>query len=199
MVGTVPLGAPWVPPPPGPAAPASAAPLFHELTFSYGYRIEDRAEACLLLGRVDPEGYFESAEPYLTRRGRKTKTMPDDEFLLRAWLTACEQTNTSPVEMCADVATNLWMQPFARYTALTELGKHASHPLARRALETCLVESTGDGMLRIKAAQGIRDGYPRETGCAIFEDVLRNEVSENFRKFLIDLISAHCEGGDQDE
>lgn len=180
------------------AAPRSAAGLFHELTFTYGYRIEDRSEACALLGRVDPEGFLEKAEPYLKRRGRKTQTMPEDEFLLASWLEACARTNTSPVEMCADVATNMWMQPYARYVALTELGRHASHPLARHALETCLIESSGDGMLRQKAAQAIRDGYPRERGCALFEDVLAKEVSAMMRQFLTDMIAANCgAGGDE--
>jgi len=180
------------------AAPRSAAGLFHELTFTYGYRLEDRAEACALLGRVDPEGFLEKAEPYLKRRGRKTETMPEDEFLLTSWLEACERTNTSPVDMCADVATNLWMQPYARYVALTELGKHTSHPLARHALETCLIESSGDGLLRQKAAQAIRDGYPREQGCALLEDVLVKEASSMMRQFLTDMIAASCGvGGDE--
>lgn len=182
------------------AAPRSAAGLFHELTFTYGYRIEDRSEACALLGRVDPEGFMAKAEEVLKRRGRKTQTMPEDEFFLAAWLEACERTNTSPVDMCADVATNMWMQPYARYVALTELGKHTSHPLARHALETCLIESSGDGMLRQKAAQAIRDGYPREQGCALFEDVLAKEASSMMRSFLTDMIAAHCGGGgDGDE
>lgn len=180
------------------AAPESAVNLLHELTWNYGYRIEDRTEACLLLPEVDPEGYLEKAEEYLTRRGRKTKTMPDDEFLMSAWIDACGRAERSPVEMCADVATNLWMQPMARYIAATELGLHGGNPLAREALETCLIESTGDGMLRIKAAQAIAKGYPRENACAIFEDVLSREVSINFRKFLEDVISHYCSGGQEE-
>ncbi len=180
------------------AAPKSAAPLFHELTWNYGYRIEDRSEACQLLGAIDPEGFFEHAEPFLTRRGRPTRTMPPDEFLLRGWLAACEKSGRSPVEMCADVATNLWMEPYARYMAVEELGLHPSNPLARRAMETCLIESTGDGVLRIKAAQSIAAGYPREEACALFQSVYDKEVSINFKKFLADLIAANCGTGEED-
>jgi hypothetical protein len=174
------------------AAPKSAAPLLNELTFTYGYRIEDRTEACLLMSVADPVGYLARAEPFLTRRGRKSETLPDDEFLMRAWIDSCEATGRSPVEMCADVATNLFMDPMARYIAATELGQHTFNPLARRALETCLIESTGDGHLRRKAAQAIAAGYPREQACALFEDVLSKEVSSSVHKFLLDLIDHYC-------
>lgn len=176
------------------AAPGSAKELFHELTWTYGYNIEDRAEACQLLPLVDPEGFLERAQEYLTHRGRKTKTMPPDEFLMEAWIASCEALGRSPVDMCVDVATNFWLEPRARYMAVTELGKHGSHPMARGALELCLVESSGDGMLRIKAAQAIAEGYPREAACQLLEEVLAHEVSLNFQEFLIDLVSKHCDG-----
>ncbi len=176
------------------ASPEAAAPLLHELVFTYGYRIEDRAEACKLLPLADPRGYLEAAEEYLTRRGRVTKTMPNDEFLVQSWIEACEAVGQSPVEMCADVATNLWREPMARYIAASELGNHTANPIARRALETCLIESTGDGMLRIKAAQAIGAGYPRELACGLFEDVLEREVSMHMQDFLTSMISHYCDG-----
>ncbi len=174
------------------AAPRSAAGLLAELTFNYGYRMDDRAEACLLLADADPEIFLAEAVPYLTRRGRPTKTMPPDEFLMSAWIRSCRNTERSPVEMCVDVATNLAMEPRARYLAVETLAAHADDPLAREALRTCLIESTGDGYLRRKAGQAIGEGFPREDACTLFAEVLAREVDLNMRKVLENLIEHYC-------
>lgn len=169
-------------------SPQAAAPLLRELMLNYGYRLDDRAEATLLLAEAAPETYLADAAPYLQRRERPTKTMPPDEFLMRGWIVACERSGNSPVEMCADVSTNLAMEPMARYIAAEELGRHPHSRLARQALETCLIESTGDGYLRRKAAQAIQASYSAEDACALFQDVLSKEADINFAGFLYDVV-----------
>lgn len=180
------------------ASPEAAAPLLRELMLNYGFRRDDRAEATLLYARVDPAGYMEDAREYVLRSERPRKTMPDDEFLIRGWVAACEELGTSPVDVCADVATNLWMQPYARVVAIETLAAHGDDGLAREALRTCLIESTGDGNIRRKAAQAIRDGWAREDACSILEDVLSKEVDPTFASFLTTLLHAHCRGGNDE-
>lgn len=175
------------------AAPDSAKDLLYELTTTYGYKRDDRAEACMLLAEVDPRRFQEWARERLTERDRKTETRPDDEFLIRGWLTSCTVLDESPVDICVDVATNMWREQYSRYIAVEALAEYTDDPVVRQALETCLIESSGDGMLRIKAAQSIKSGYPRETSREIFEEVIRREQSINFRKFLVDLLATFDE------
>ena len=174
------------------AAPEAAAPLLRELMLHYGYRIDDRAQATLLYAEADPDGFLVDARPFVLRHERAKQTMPDDEFLVRGWVKACAKVGQSPVEVCADVATNLWMQPYARIVAIEALAEHGSDALARGALETCLIESTGDGNVRRKAAQSIQAGWGREDACALLEDVLSKEVDVNFAAFLTAMIHSHC-------
>jgi len=174
------------------AAPRAAAPLLRELMLHYGYRIDDRAQATLLYAEADPEGFLVDARPFVLRHERASQTMPDDEFLVRGWVKACAKSGRSPVEVCADAATNLWLQPYARIVAIEALAGYGSDPLARGALQTCLVESTGDGNVRRKAAQSIQAGWGREEACALLEDVLSKEVDVHFAAFLTSLIHAHC-------
>ena len=63
-----------------------------------------------VLAEVAPETYFEAMEPWVTRRGRAEMTMPNDEFIVRGWVIACEKSGRSPVPILADVVTNLLME-----------------------------------------------------------------------------------------
>ena len=176
------------------ASPKEAAPLLRELMLNYGYRTDDRAQATILYAKADPEGFLVDARPYLLRHERPHKTMPADEFIVKGWVIACAAAGRSPVEICADVATNLWMEPYARVIAIETLASHPDDALAKKALETCLIESSGDGNLRRKAAQSIRAGWTREDACALLNDVLAHEVDVNFATFLSSMINAHCAG-----
>lgn len=173
------------------AAPKQSEDLLHHLMVDYGHRIDDRTEATLLLAETAPEHYLETTERYLLRRGRPNETMPNDEFLVRGWVLACEALGSSPAPMMADVVTNLAMEPAARYFAAETLGRYPS-PLGREALETALIESTGDGYLRRKAAQAMRESLPREAACDLFHHVLAREVDENFKAFLENMIQVNC-------
>ena len=59
------------------------------------------------------------------------------------WIVACEAANESPVPMLAQVATNLLIEPTARWRAAKRLREFANEPIGQRALESCLIESLG--------------------------------------------------------
>ncbi|MFT7679554.1 MAG: hypothetical protein ACI8QC_003558 [Planctomycetota bacterium] len=183
----------------GHAAPDSARNLLHALMVDYGAPIDDRTEASLVLAETSPELFLSAASGHLRRRSRPTKTMPDDEFLVEGWIAACAGTDQSPVPMLADVATNLLIQPTARYRAAKRLRDFANEPVGQRALEACLVESTGDNYLRRMAAQSLQSLLPRETACSLFSEILRRESDMNFARFIDDMLQKHCRADDQDE
>ncbi len=173
------------------AAPEESRELLKTLMLEYGYPIDDRTYATQYLAETSPEVYLAAAETYVTRRGRPTKTMPNDEFLVRGWITACAKTGRSPVPELASVATNLHMEDAARHLATEELGRHRD-PLGRKALETVLVESSGNGYIRRKAAQSLHASLPAETACTMFRYVLEHEADLNFRAFLEDMVERFC-------
>jgi len=171
--------------------PQEATPLLEKMTMEYGHKIEMRTEACLLLGEVAPRRAVELLGPELEKR-RATSTMPDDEFLLRAYVEGCRRSGTDPVPVLVDVVTNIFKQDAARHQAAEELGNYPT-PLALQALRAILIESTGNSYLRIKAAQSIRKAFPREEACAIFEEVATHEADDNFLEFMADMIQENCE------
>ncbi|MEL6428229.1 MAG: hypothetical protein AAFR54_03565 [Planctomycetota bacterium] len=173
-------------------SPEEAAPLLEALAFQYEAPLSDRAEALLLLGEIAPEAMFAGARPYLERKGRRFQTAPQDEFFVEGWLDACEATGTSAAPMLAQVATNFALEPRARYLAVERLSDYPDDALARGALETALVESTGDNYIRIKAAQSIVASYGREEACELLEKVLSRETSLKFAAFLDDTIQSNC-------
>lgn len=172
------------------AAPEDARPLLEALVTQYGPTLELRTEATLLLAETSPARALEILEP-LVKKARPTQTLPPAEFILRAFVTACDKTGRSPVPELADVATNLYMDETARIRAVKELG-HRPEPTAIQALQAILVESTGDGYIRRMAAQGLRDGLPRENACELFQRIADHEADLNFLQFLRDLLDKNC-------
>lgn len=172
------------------AAPEDTRPLLEALLIQYGAALELRTEAALLLAETAPQRAIELIEPMVTK-AHPNRTQPPAEFIVKAWLIACDRTDRSPVPELADVATNLYMDETARILAVKELGRRPE-PLALQALQAILIESTGDGYLRRMAAQGLRDSLPKENGCEIFERVASREADLNFALFLADLLAKHC-------
>jgi len=175
----------------GHAAPGESQSLLSHLIVHYGHGIDDRTMAALVLARTSPEVYLEVARPYVKRKGRPMQTMPPDEFLVKGWVIACEQLGISPVPEMVDVVTNLMMESMARHLAAETLGRYED-PLGQKALENVMIESTGNGYLRRKAAQALRDSIPRETACTLFRNVLEREADSNFALFLQDMIYKNC-------
>ena len=79
----------------------------------------------------------------------------------------------------------------ARHLAAGELARFPD-PLGRSALETAMIESSGNGYLRRKAAQAIRDSVPREEACELFRYVLEREADINFAIFMRNMIDLNC-------
>ncbi|MEZ6014117.1 MAG: hypothetical protein R3F49_03310 [Planctomycetota bacterium] len=174
------------------AAPEEAKALLEFLSFNYGPYIEDRTEACLLFAEVAPERFMELARPFIVRRDVLHQTLPDDEFLVQAWNRACTASGISPVPVMADVATNLMMQPYARVIAIRTLAANEITPESRAALQTCLIESMGDGLIRRTAAQSILANFPREDACALLREVRAREADINMADFLDEMIQENC-------
>jgi HEAT repeat protein len=172
------------------AATEDALPLLENLVTQYGPALDLRTEAALLLGEVAPERAIELLRPMLLRQSRN-KTTPPVEFLVAAWVVACDKTGRSPVPELCDVATDLFQEGSARVRAVKELGLHPD-PRGEKALRAILVESTGDGYLRRKAAQGLRDTLPQETACVLFRQVADKEADLNFLAFLGDMLDKNC-------
>lgn len=172
------------------ADPVGTQPYLEELIFEYGYAMHQRAEAVKLLGEIAPNRAIELYDPHL-RDPRQRKTYPDAEFFVRSYIKAANEVEHDPVDLLADVTTNIWHQDAARHFAVRELGNHPSE-IGRQALHITLIESTGNGYLRRLAAQSLRNSLPREQACQIFAEVANKEASRNFLAFLIDIINENC-------
>jgi hypothetical protein len=174
------------------SAPEEARTLLEVLAFTYGFNIEDRTEALLLFAEIAPARYMELARPFIVRRGVVGQTLPNDEFLVKAWATACRVSGVSPVPEMSDVATNLMLEPYARVIALRTLGQHDLTPESRSALQTCLVESMGDGFIRRVAAQEILRSFPREDACALLREVLAREADPAMATVIDEMLQENC-------
>ena len=173
------------------AAPEDSRELLETLMLQYGFPMDDRTVALRLLAQTHPEVFLGHAEPFLRRRGLPHETVPNDEFFVRGWVVACEKLERSPVEVLADVTTNLAMEPAARHYAAETLGRYPD-PVGRAALESALIESTGNHYLRRKAAQALQASLPREDACDLFMHVFDHETDYNFQMFMRSMIEAHC-------
>jgi hypothetical protein len=174
------------------AATADTLPLLEKLVTEYGAHMELRVEAVLLIAEVAPERALAVLEP-LIKRQRQLSTMPDEEFIVRGWITACHKTGRSPVPELCDVATNIFQQGYARVEAVRELANYKD-PRAEAALRTILVESTGDGYLRRITVQSLHTLLPAETACTLFREVASKEADLNMLKFLADVLDKWCAG-----
>ena len=172
------------------ADPEGTQPYLEELIFEYGYAIHRRAEAVTLLAKIAPQRAVELFDPHL-RNPRQRKTYPDAEFFVRGYIEAANKIGLDPVDLLADVTTNIWHQDAARHFAVRELGNHPSE-IGRQALQITLIESTGNGYLRILAAQSLVKSLPRETACGLLATVANREANRNFLQFLIDVMAENC-------
>jgi hypothetical protein len=173
-----------------PAAPLDSRELLHNMVTQYGTALDLRTEAVLLYAETSPAQALEVLSPLVVQQ-RAESTLPPAEFLVAAYVTACEKTGTSPVDALATVATNLFQEGAARVRAVKELGKHGE-PRAVQALQAILVESTGDGYLRRMAVQSLLKNLPRESACEVFLRVADKEADLNFLQFLRDVLDKNC-------
>jgi hypothetical protein len=173
------------------AAPEDSRVLLENLVTQYGTDIALRTEATLLLAEVHPQRALTILEPFV-RKARQSQTLPPQEFLVRAYTTACENTKTDPVPALADAAANMFMDEAARVRCVKELGNHPGNALAEKALAAILIESTGDGYLRRMAVQGLIKILPRESVCSLLTQVADKEADTNMLLFLRDTLDKFC-------
>ena len=90
--------------------------------------------------------------------------------------------------MMANVATNFALDRGALFGG-RGLQAHADVPLARATLEQVL-ESTGDGYIRRKAAQSILGDYSRRPHDPHPGEIARGR--RDFARFLDDMVQTNC-------
>jgi hypothetical protein len=169
---------------------AESAPILLEIFRRYEEPIDLRSRACELLPEVDPEAAVSELEP-LVVQVRLTRTYPSRETMLACWSRACEALGRPRSEVLMRVATDIYQEDRARLIAIELLGKIPGN-LERQTLEVVLVESTGNGLLRRRAAQALREQLPRDEACAIFERVIDLEADMHFQTFLASMITDNC-------
>jgi hypothetical protein len=161
-------------------------------TYDAGVGLFVRTEAVRILAETSPERALEFLEP-LVREDRPTTTRPPQAALLDGWLAAARALGRQDPGVLADVATNIFQPPEARYAAIAGLGELGG-PLAGAALEEILIEASSDGYVRRKAAQALVRCVPPEEFCPLLATVAGHESDAVFLNFLGDMIDRHCAG-----
>ena len=103
--------------------------------------------------------------------------------LLNAWLAACKATGYPREEVLILVATDIRQEAITRHLAVSELGK-LKGPRISQALMEVFTESTGNGILRRKAAQAIVASEDTESAILSITSVLEREADSNMQVFL---------------
>lgn len=171
-------------------APAETEPLLVELVLHFGEDLLVRREATELLGRSAPRRALEVLEPVLRER-YDGRTYPPEEQMLSAWLEAARKLQHDPVPLLALIVTDIGRQQDIRHLAARTLGSYPS-PLGRQALETVLVESSGNGYIRRIALQALQESLAREEFCAEALRVQQNEADPAFVDFIESMLVTHC-------
>ncbi len=144
--------------------------------------LRQRGIAAALLAEVRPQLAVDLLEPLLTG-GLRSQTLPKREMVLTAWLAAAKAIDHPREETLILVATDIRLDSPTRHLAVRELGQLSS-PRVSQALMAILTESTGNGILRRKAAQAIMDSEDNESAIASITSVLQLEADSNMQIFL---------------
>jgi HEAT repeat protein len=171
-------------------APEASVELLVELTTTFGEDLLVRREATELLGECAPRRAVEVLEPILRER-YDGRTYPPEDQMLEAWIRAEEKLGLDPVPLVARIATDLQRSQDVRHLATRALGRHDS-PLSRQALETLLVESSGNGYIRRLALQSLHAILPKETFCELAKRVQSREADTEFVVVIQNSIDANC-------
>jgi len=171
-------------------SPEATEPLLVELVLQFGEDLLVRREATELLGRSAPRRALEVLEPVLRER-YDGRTYPPEEQMLSAWLEAAHTLEYDPVPLLALIVTDIGRQQDIRHLATRSLGSHPT-PLGRQALETVLVESSGNGYIRRLALQALQESLAKEEFCAEALRVQQNESDPAFIDFIESMLVTHC-------
>jgi hypothetical protein len=173
-------------------APEVVRPELERMTVEYdGHTsLGVRTEAARLLAETSPAEAIRVFEPIL-RETKHRVTYPPQEELLRYLIRASELGGGAIDELLIDIATDILQPSEVRYVAIASLAKVRT-VRAQKALESLLVETSSDGLLRRKAAQAVRDGLPQSEACEILQRVAEHESDEAFLRFLADMLDKLC-------
>jgi len=171
-------------------APKACEELLVELVTTFGEDMLVRRAATELLGACMPERAVQVLEPILRER-YDGRTYPPEDRMLDSWILAKEKLREDPVPLVALVATDLQRAQDVRHLATRALGRHDS-PLSRQALETLLVESSGNGYIRRIALQSLLAILPRPTFCELAKRIQSNEADTEFIVVLQSALDANC-------
>jgi len=170
--------------------PEETQDILVELVTTYGDDLALRKKACRLLGATSPEVAVDVLGPLLSNTERKV-TLPAADQMLFGWIEAMDTLGRDKSEVLSNVVVDFHQPQEVRHHAAVELGKQAN-PRGRKALETVVVESTGNHYLRRKALQALRDTVPKEEFCPYLNELARNEVDNQFQVFLGSMIDTVC-------
>ena len=170
--------------------PESARPILIELVQTYGPDLGLRKNAALYLAQTSPAQATELLEPIVLGR-EGGATYPPMDQLLEAWVLAMDLEQLDATEVLTLVVTDISMEPASRHRAAKELGKRPS-AAGRQALETVLVESLGNDLLRRFAAQSLQSTLTAEELCPVLERVFENESNINMQQFLASMLEENC-------
>ena len=163
-------------------APQAARETLVELVTTYGDDLGLRSRACRFLGETSPERAVEVLTPILFDPDvRGTYPVPDQ--MLESWISAMNRLGRDKCEGLVAVVTDVRQPHEVRHRAARELGTFRC-PRGQRALESVVVESSGNHYLRRKAIQALRDTVDKEEFCAYVTEVLLNEADLGFQLFL---------------
>lgn len=171
-------------------APEASVELLVELVTTFGEDLHVRRAATELLGECLPARALEVLEPVLRER-YDDRTYPPEEKMLDAWIQASEKLALDPVPLLSFIATDLQRPQEVRHLATEALGRHPS-PQGRQALETLLVESSGNGYIRRKALQALRASLPTQAFCELAKNVQSREADPDFIVFIQSALDKDC-------
>ncbi len=173
--------------------PELTRPLLERLSLQYDAKstLGVRTEASRLLCETSPAVAVGLFEPTLLEV-RPSVTLPPKELMLRHWIAAARSVRRPIDETLARIAVDIAQTADVRYVAVDELGAERASRASRKALETVLVETSSDGLLRRKAAQAVHKSLPRADACTVLTGVLERESDPSFIYFLDDLVRKTC-------
>ena len=171
-------------------APRETEPVLVNLVTEFGDDLGLRTKAAQFLGETSPEKAIEVMHPILDGR-YDGRTYPPEERLLDAWLTASKKLGRDPVPLLASIATDIQRTQDVRHLATRALGDFDT-PQSRQALRTLIVESSGNGYIRVLATQSLQRIMPEPEFCEMVEAILDREADQNFQIFLDNVLQETC-------
>jgi len=175
----------------GHLCPERTRPILVELITTFGEDPGLRVEACRVLADTSPQTACDVLGDIL-REERPRTTYPPTERMLDAWIRAARTLEIDQADFLSTIAVDLQKDNSTRTLAVKTLGTIKS-PIGRQALESVLVESTGNHYLRRKAAQSLLVTIPRDEFCALIRQVFSRESDQHFQQFLADVLEDNCQ------